>query len=258
MRGYSLPSHKGGMPNLTSLVEALIIIAPVAIIAITFHEAAHGYIAYKLGDPTAYQQGRVSFNPIRHIDLIGTVVLPLLLFFTTGWILGWAKPVPVNPSRLNSPRRDMVFVAAAGPGINLALAFVSGLFLFAAGGKYLSPGAALHLIHEQGFALEAFRDAALSWSIYFNVLIGVFNLIPIPPLDGGRIAVGVLPGSLAFPLARLEPYGMWIVIGVLLIVPLVTHQLGSEINLFTALIQPVVNAIIGAIASLVGLGDGGQ
>jgi Zn-dependent protease len=228
------------MPSLPSL-ESLVIVAAVAIIAITFHEAAHGYVAWKLGDPTAHQQGRVSFNPIRHIDPFGTVVLPLILFIASGWILGWAKPVPVNPSRLNSPRRDMVFVAAAGPGINLALAFVSAGILSALGGLNAEP---------------EFLNKLLRFSIYFNVLIGVFNLIPIPPLDGGRIAVGVLPGSLAFPLARLEPYGMWIVIGVLLIVPLVTHQLGGEINLFSMLIQPVVNGIIGAIASVVGLGDG--
>lgn len=227
------------MPALPS-IESLVIVAAVAILAITFHEAAHGYVAWKLGDPTAHQQGRVSFNPIRHIDPFGTVVLPLLLFIASGWILGWAKPVPVNPSRLNSPRRDMVLVAAAGPLINLALAFISGALLALLGGAAAEP---------------EFLRKLLTFSIYFNVLIGVFNLIPIPPLDGGRIAVGVLPGSLAFPLARLEPYGMWIVIGVLLIVPLVTYQLGGEINLFTALIQPVVNAIIDGIAALVGMGD---
>ena len=227
------------MPSLPS-IDSLIIVAAVAIIAITFHEAAHGYVAWKLGDPTAYEQGRVSFNPIRHIDPFGTVVLPLLLFITSGWILGWAKPVPVNPSRLNSPRRDMIFVAAAGPGINLALALASGALLSAFGGTTAEP---------------EFLRRLLTFSIYFNVLIGVFNLIPIPPLDGGRIAVGLLPGSLAYPLQRVEPYGMWIVIGILVIVPLVTYQLGSEINLFASLIQPVVNAIIGGIASLVGLGD---
>ena len=227
------------MPALPS-IESLVIVAAVAIIAITFHEAAHGFVAHKLGDPTAYQQGRVSFNPLRHIDPVGTVVLPLVLFIASGWILGWAKPVPVNPSRLNSPRRDMVLVAAAGPGINLALAFVSGALLALLGGATAEP---------------EFLRKLLTFSIYFNVLIGVFNLIPIPPLDGGRIAVGVLPGSLAYPLARLEPYGMWIVIGILLIVPIVTYQLGSEINLFTALVQPVVNAIIDVIAGLVGMGE---
>jgi Zn-dependent protease len=230
------------MPALPS-IESLVIVAAVAIIAITFHEAAHGFVAWKLGDPTAHQQGRVSFNPIRHIDPFGTVLLPLLLYIASSgaFFLGWAKPVPVNPSRLNSPRRDMVLVAAAGPGINLALAVLSGAILAVLGGNTAEP---------------EFLRKLLTFSIYFNVLIGVFNLIPIPPLDGGRIAVGVLPGSLAFPLARLEPYGMWIVIGVLLIVPLVTHQLGSEINLFASLIQPVVNAIIGGIADIVGLGGG--
>ena len=243
------------MPALPS-IESLVIVAAVAILAITFHEAAHGYVAWKLGDPTAYQQGRVSFNPIRHIDPFGTVLLPLILYIASGWILGWAKPVPVNPSRLNSPRRDMVLVAAAGPGINLALALLSAAILTLTDGKLLRPGLALALLKEQGFTdIETLRDAALSFSVYFNVLIGVFNLIPIPPLDGGRIAVGLLPGSLAFPLQRLEAYGMWIVIGVLLIVPLVTHQLGSEINLFSMLIQPVVNAIIGGIAGIVGIGD---
>ena len=227
------------MPDLSSLLEALVLIAPVAILAITFHEAAHGYVAYKLGDPTAYQQGRVSFNPLRHIDPIGTVLLPLVVYFMTqGLIFGWAKPVPVNPSRLNSPRRDMVLVAAAGPGINMVLAIVSALLLSLFGA-----------VGEDG----GYVHNLLTLSIYFNVLIAVFNLIPIPPLDGGRIAVGILPGSLAYPLARLEAYGMWIVIGVLLIVPLVTRQLGNEINLFSMIIQPVVTAITGAIADLVGL-----
>jgi Zn-dependent protease len=227
------------MPALPS-IESLIIVAAVAIIAITFHEAAHGFVAWKLGDPTAHQQGRVSFNPIRHIDPFGTVVLPLILFIASGWILGWAKPVPVNPSRLNSPRRDMVLVAAAGPGINLTLALVSAAILSAIGGRAAEP--------------EFLRDL-LSFSVSFNILIAVFNLIPIPPLDGGRIAVGVLPGSLAFPLARLEPYGMWLVIGILLIVPLVTFQLGSEINPFNMFIRPILNWIRGGIEDLVGMGD---
>jgi Zn-dependent protease len=228
------------MPALPS-IESLVIVAAVAIIAITFHEAAHGFVAWKLGDPTAHQQGRVSFNPLRHIDPFGTVLLPLVLFIASGWILGWAKPVPVNPSRLNSPRRDMVLVAAAGPGINLTLAVVSAAILAAIGGRAAEP--------------EFLRDL-LSFSISFNILIAVFNLIPIPPLDGGRIAVGLLPGSLAFPLARLEPYGMWIVIGVLLLVPLVTFQLGSEINPFNMFIRPILNAIRGGIEDLVGMGEG--
>jgi Zn-dependent protease len=228
------------MPALPSL-ESLVIVAAVAIIAITFHEAAHGFVAYRLGDPTAFQQGRVSFNPLRHIDPFGTVLLPLLLFIASGWILGWAKPVPVNPSRLHSPRRDMVLVAAAGPLINLALALVSAALLSLLGGAAAEP---------------EFLRRLLDWSIYFNVLIAVFNLIPIPPLDGGRIAVGLLPGALAFPLAKLEPYGMWLVIGLLLIVPLVTYQLGNTIDLFSMILRPVVDAIRGGMADLVGLGNG--
>ena len=228
------------MPDLSSLLAALVIIAPVAIIAITFHEAAHGFVAHKLGDDTAFQQGRVSFNPLRHIDPFGTVLLPLVLYFASGWIFGWAKPVPVNPSRLNSPRRDMVLVAAAGPAINLLIALASGILLAIYG--------------VAGDPSDFFRKL-LGLSISFNVLIAVFNLIPIPPLDGGRIAVGILPGSLAFPLARLEPFGMWIVIGLLFILPLVTRQLGHEINLFSMLLQPVIGAITDAIASLVGLGN---
>jgi Zn-dependent protease len=228
------------MSDWSNILAALVVAAPVAIIAITFHEAAHGYVAYRLGDPTAKQQGRVSFNPLRHIDPFGTVVLPLVLFIASGWILGWAKPVPVNPSRLNSPRRDMVLVAAAGPGINLTLALISAAILSAIGGRAAEP--------------EFLRDL-LSFSISFNILIAVFNLIPIPPLDGGRIAVGVLPGSLAFPLARLEPYGMWLVIGILLLMPLVTFQLGSEINPFNMFIRPILNWIRGGMEDLVGMGE---
>ncbi|MCW5772920.1 MAG: site-2 protease family protein [Rhodospirillaceae bacterium] len=227
------------MSDLPGLIQALLVVAPVAIIAITFHEAAHGFVAYKLGDPTAYLQGRVSFNPLRHIDPLGTVVLPLVLFVTSGWLLGWAKPVPVNPSRLNSPRRDMVLVAAAGPGINLALALVSAVLLALLGG---------------GAAEPEYLRRLLGVSIYFNVLIAVFNLIPIPPLDGGRIAVGLLPGSLAYPLARMEPYGMWLVIGILLIVPWVSHQLGADFSPFRAVIQPIVSGIIDFMGTIVGLG----
>ncbi len=224
------------MFDLSSIdIGAVIIVALVAIIAITFHEAAHGFVAWRLGDPTAYQQGRVSFNPLRHIDPVGTVLLPIGLYIMTGWMLGWAKPVPVTPSRLDNPRRDMVLVAAAGPGINFALALASGILLALWGGE------------ERDFVARL-----LFVSIYFNVLIAVFNLMPIPPLDGGRIAVGLLPGPLAYPLQRLEPYGMFIVIGLLLIVPLVTRQLGSEINLFTWIVQPVVGGIVQAIDALTG------
>ena len=217
-------------------------IAVPVIIAITFHEAAHGYVAWKLGDDTAYRLGRVTFNPIKHIDLFGTILLPILMWMTTSFIFGYAKPVPVDFARLNRPRRDMVLVAAAGPGINLALAFVSAVFLHFAG--LLGGAAGVILI----FALKA--------SVFVNVLLAVFNMLPLPPLDGGRVAVGLLPDGLARPLARLERWGFPILIFVLLIVPLIANQLGSSFNPFRSVILPVVRFFVGIISTISGVDAG--
>ena len=174
------------------------------VIAITFHEASHGYAARLCGDDTAWRLGRVSFNPLKHIDPFGTVVLPaLLLVMRSPFLFGYAKPVPVNFRALRRPRRDAIWVAAAGPAMNFALAILAAL--------------AFHL-------LVYLPDAAAQWlaenlknALIINVLLAIFNLLPLPPLDGGRIAVGVLPNALAMPLARLEPYGVMIVIGVLFV-----------------------------------------
>jgi len=165
-----------------------------AVIAITFHEAAHGFAARHFGDDTAWQLGRVTFNPRKHIDPVGTVLLPvLLLYFHSPFLFGYAKPVPVNFRALRNPRRDMVWVAAAGPRINIVLALMAGLSFHIVG--YLPDTAAR-------WVAENLKNALI-----INVILAVFNLLPLPPLDGGRIAVGLLPDALASRLARLEPTG---------------------------------------------------
>lgn len=225
-----------------STVTAILVIAIPVIIAITFHEAAHGYVAWKLGDDTARRLGRVTFNPIKHIDMFGTILLPIVMWVATSFIFGYAKPVPVDFARLNRPRRDMVLVAAAGPGINLALALVSAVLLhFAA----LFEGAAGTILT---FALQA--------SVFINVLLAVFNMLPLPPLDGGRVAVGLLPDALARPLARLERWGFPILIFVLLIVPAIASQFGSSFSPFWSVIAPIVRFVVEIISTITGIDAG--
>ena len=209
-------------PDLPILIREISVLALPAIFAITFHEAAHGFVAYRLGDDTAWQAGRVTFNPVRHIDPIGTILIPLVLFFSSGFLFGYAKPVPVNFNRLHHPRRDMVLVALAGPATNLVLAFVSALLFYV-----------LPFVPAIG---QAWARATLLTSIDFNILLAVFNMIPLPPLDGGRVAVGVLPDALAFPLARLERYGLLILIGFLIVLPMVGQSVGMNLNAFAYVI----------------------
>jgi Zn-dependent protease len=194
------------------------------LLAITLHEAAHGYAAMRLGDDTALKAGRISINPLRHIDLVGTIILPALLYFTSPFIFGFAKPVPVNFAGLNNPRRDMVWVALAGPASNIAMAAIaSGLYAFT------SP--------DGGLANEWMRQA-LVVAMAINVILAVFNMLPIPPLDGGRVAVGLLPNWLAYRLARLERFGIFLVLGAVLLLPMI------GINFFGGVILPVAQLLL--------------
>lgn len=210
-----------------SLLVASTWVLPV-LLAITLHEAAHGFVAWKLGDDTAKRLGRVSFNPLRHIDLFGTILIPALLVLLRFPILfGWAKPVPVSFARLRRPRRDAVLVAAAGPGINLALAFAAALLLHA-----------VPLLPE---ASGSWVERNLVNAIFINLVLGVFNALPLPPLDGSRVVASLLPQGLARRFMDLDAYGLWIVVGVFFGLPLLLGTLGIEINLFYWLIMAPVD-----------------
>ena len=201
------------------------------IVAITFHEAAHGFVAHLLGDDTAWRLGRVSFNPAKHIDPFGTILLPgILLLLRAPFLFGYAKPVPVNFQKLRSPRRDMMLVAAAGPAMNIVLAVLAALGFHLVG--YLPVTAARWLA-------DNLRNALI-----LNVVLAVFNLFPLPPLDGGRILVGILPKAIAAGVAKLEPYGLAILIGLLIILPMLGAQLGVDLSFLSHLIAIAANAVI--------------
>lgn len=213
--------------QIDQLIQTIAIAAIPILFAITMHEAAHGYVARHFGDLTAYNQGRISLNPIRHIDPVGTVLLPLLTLWMGGILFGWAKPVPVNFSALRRPKQDMLWVAFAGPFANLFMALFWALLAKVA-----------WAFSENYFAEPLLQMAQIG--IKINVILMVLNLLPLPPLDGGRMAVSLLPHRQAMILARVEPYGMFILI-FLAVSPVLSWVLGPPV---TGLIQ-IINYIFG-------------
>ncbi|MDE2379928.1 site-2 protease family protein [Bradyrhizobium sp.] len=221
-----------------SLYDLSVWVLPL-IIAITFHEAAHGFVAHRLGDNTAWQLGRVSFNPLRHIDPFGTLFLPaMLLMAHSPFLFGYAKPVPVNFRNLNNPKLDMVWVALAGPATNILLALAAALAVHA---LPFAPAGSAQWIADN-----------LKNAILINAVLAVFNMMPIPPLDGGRVAVGLLPRRLALPLAQLEPFGMLILIGILILLPLAGSQFGLNLDVISAILRTLTGYVIQVVLFLTG------
>ncbi len=209
-----------------TIIQKIVAWTLPVLFAITVHETAHGWMALQLGDKTAMMLGRLTLNPIRHIDPLGTILIPGLMYMMAGFMFGWAKPVPVTWQNLKQPKRDMVLVAAAGPAANLLMAVLWALII--------RIGLALG---DTGLAL-VFMGVA---GIFINTILMVLNLLPLPPLDGGRVMTGLLPGPLAYKFSRIEPYGFFILIGLL-----VTGLLG-------VILWPVIEFFIGLMAGISGL-----
>ncbi|GAB4347905.1 MAG: site-2 protease family protein [Gammaproteobacteria bacterium] len=212
-----------------NLMQRIAVWALPVLFAITVHEVAHGWVARRLGDPTAMMMGRLTLNPIRHIDPVGTVLIPAVLLMLGGFVFGWAKPVPVTWENLRNPKRDMALVAAAGPLANLAMALIWALVM----------------------KLGMLFSGALDWvaipmiymggaGITINIILAVLNLLPLPPLDGGRVVTGLLPGHLAWKFSRIEPYGFFILLG-LLATGLLAYILGGPVTF----LQTAIFAMVG-------------
>lgn len=209
--------------------------------AITFHEAAHGWVAWRLGDPTAKQLNRVTFNPFAHIDPVGTIILPAMLLLSgAGFVFGWAKPVPVDARYFRNPRRDMVLVAAAGPAANVIIAYVSFLLMHAAP---VFPGITAE------WAMRTLWN-----SVLLNSILAVFNMLPIPPLDGGRVAVGLLPYPYARQIAGLERYGLLIIIGAFFLLPMLGDSIGVDLHIVQWVIRAPLQMLIHVLAFASGHG----
>ncbi len=206
-------------------IQTILIYAIPVLFAITVHETAHGWVASILGDHSAKMMGRLTLNPIKHIDPVGTILVPAFLYFTSGFIFGWAKPVPVNFNALRSPKKDMLWVAIAGPASNFAMTILwLGLILIA--------------INLESQFLEDMAQVG----IYINLLLAVLNLLPLPPLDGGRIVSSLLPGRLSYQYDQLEPYGLYILLGLLFL------------GIFQNVILPIVKIVQQFLFAIIGVG----
>jgi len=213
-----------------STTQLLAVAIVPTLFAIVVHEVAHGWVAFRLGDKTAYMMGRLTLNPFKHIDLIGTIVVPAVLIFTVGFAFGWAKPVPIDWRNLRKPKRDMALVAIAGPGANLLMAIIWALLA-----KFASS-----LPADMALISEPLWYSGL-FGILINTVLMVFNLLPIPPTDGGRIATSLLPPHLSIALSKVEPYGMFIILGLLIT------------GILWQIIGPAVDAVMFVIQYLTGL-----
>jgi Zn-dependent protease len=213
-----------------NFIQTLIIWSIPVLFAITVHEVAHGWVALKRGDRTAQMMGRLTLNPLKHIDPLGTVVLPILLLYVGGFIFGWAKPVPVTYQNLHKPKTDMAWVALAGPMSNFVMAVIwaliskFGLFLYQSG---ISVGEPMMLMGTAGMVI--------------NAMLMMLNLLPLPPLDGGRVLLSVLPGPISWQLSRLEPYGFFILIGLL------------ALGVLTLILSPLVNGLLSLLVTMMHL-----
>jgi Zn-dependent protease len=223
--------------DLELLNNIVLLVIPV-IVAITFHEAAHGYVALHFGDSTAKDEGRVTLNPLKHIDPFGTVLLPAVLYFTAGFLFGYAKPVPVKFGNLRNPRWDMIWVAIAGPAMNITLAVISAILL--------------RIALTQGQTSESPFVQVLMSSVYLNAILAVFNMLPLPPLDGSKVLAPFLPIQLARPYLALERFGMVILLLLVFIFPLLAQRSGIDFDVLGLLVLDPAQAVVRAILSVVG------